>query len=98
MSFLDIFKKDKKDKTAIEYAIEGEYLCSKSDTKKAIKAFNKAIELEPENDMFYASRSKAYKNLEKYKEALTDIKKALQLQPDVSLYRKLKRQIMIFID
>lgn len=98
MSFFCKFFNKKENKAAVEYAIEGEYYVANSENRNALKAFNKAIELEPDNDMFYASRSKAYKNMEKYKEALADIEKALTLQPNIDLYKKLKRQIMIFID
>lgn len=98
MNFFGKLFKNKKNKSAAEYAINGEFLCSKGQCVKAVKEFDKAIALEPKNDMFYASRSKAYKNLEKYQEALSDIEKALELQPEVSLYRKLKRQILVFID
>lgn len=98
MSFLEKFFKKKENKTASEYALEGEYLCAKGQCAKALKEFDKAILLDPDNDMYYASRSKAYKNLEKYQEALKDIETALKMQPDVALYRKIKRQVMVFID
>ncbi|MBQ4123786.1 tetratricopeptide repeat protein [bacterium] len=98
MSFLEKIFGKKENKTACEYALAGEYLCAKGQSNKAIKEFDKAIALEPDNDMFYASRSKAYKNIEKYQEALKDIEIALKMQPEVALYRKIKRQIMVFID
>lgn len=99
MSIIDkLFGKKEKNKTACEYAISGEYLSFNGKNKEALKEFNKALELEPDNDMVYALRSKTYKNMEKYKEALEDIDKALSIQPDVNVYRKLKRQIMVFID
>ena len=98
MSFLkNIFCRNK-NKSASAYAIDGEYYLSNGKPKKALKELNKAIAMEPDNDMLYASRSKIYKSLEKYPEALKDIETALKMQPDVALYRKIKRQVLVFID
>lgn len=98
MNFIERIFGKKKNKSACEYAIEGEYLCANGKAKQALEKLNKAISMDPDNDMYYASRSRVYKNLEKYPEALKDIETALKMQPEVSLYRKIKRQIMVFID
>lgn len=61
-----------------------------TDKKNTIKAWNKAIKLEPENGWFYSSRA-AIKNLnEDYKGAISDYKKAIKYgDTDYMTYREL---------
>ena len=67
-----------------------EFFLSKNKYRQALHALDKAIALEPENDMFYFSRSKIKKEMQDYKNAVTDIDYALKLQPQITLYKELK--------
>lgn len=87
----NLFKKEKK--CASQYALEGEVLSIKGNYKKALKCFDEAIMLEPDNDMFYASRSVVKKGLSDNKGALEDIEKAISLQSSVKRYHQIKETI-----
>ena len=84
---------NKKKKCASQFALDGEVLRIKGDYKKALKCFNEAISLEPENDMFYASRSIVKKSLSDTKGALADIEKAISIQGSVKRYHQIKESI-----
>ncbi|MBQ8886512.1 MAG: hypothetical protein IJY61_02280 [Candidatus Gastranaerophilales bacterium] len=90
--FFSCFNKSKK--YASQYALECEVLRIKGDYKKALKNIDEAILLEPENDMFYASRSLVKKELSDNKGALEDIEKAILIQPSVKRYYEIKNQIL----
>ncbi|MEI0701468.1 tetratricopeptide repeat protein [Brachyspira intermedia] len=49
---------------------------------EAIKDYNKAIELDPNNSYIYYNRGVSKENLTQYKDALKDYKKALELDPN----------------
>lgn len=87
----NLFKKEKK--CASQYALEGEVLRIKGEYKKALKNFDEAILLEPDNDMFYASRSIVKKSLSDTKGALADIEKAISIQDTVKRYHQIKESI-----
>lgn len=93
MNFLKKLLKKDENKKASVLALEGEVQRRKGLYKKALKNFNIAIKLEPNNDMFYASRSIAKKELKDYKGALLDIQKAIQIQPSVSKYQKILAEL-----
>ena len=48
----------------------------------ALADFNRAIELDPDNAAFIASRGDAYKHTELYDDALADFNRAIELDPD----------------
>jgi tetratricopeptide (TPR) repeat protein len=49
---------------------------------KAVRIYNKAIELDPNNALLYSNRSAAYFNLRNFEAALEDALKAVQLAPN----------------
>ncbi len=87
------FLNRKKEKNAPQLALEGEVLRIKGKYKEALKNFNKAIEMEPDNDMYYASRSRIKKELKDFASAKEDIEKAISLKQSVNLYKKIKESI-----
>ena len=50
--------------------------------QEAISHYTEAIELDPENHVFYSNRSAAYIQAKKFHEALDDAEKAIELKPD----------------
>jgi tetratricopeptide (TPR) repeat protein len=61
----------------IAYANLGNY-------QQAIKDFNKAIELEPDDAYAYNHRGSTYSDLGNYQQAIKDFNKAIELKPDYS--------------
>lgn len=49
--------------------------------EESIKHFTKAIELNPEDHIFFSNRSGSYASLKKYQEALHDAEKCISLKP-----------------
>lgn len=90
--FKNIFS-SKKETNAAKLALEGEVLRIQGQFKKALINFNKAIEIEPDNDMFYASRSSVKRALNDINGALTDIEKAISLKPTVNAYKKAQLEL-----
>lgn len=97
MEFLKKLFKPKKEENAPKLALDGEVFRMRGEYKKALKNFNKAILIEPNNDMFYASRSAAKKGLKDFKGALKDIEKAIELKPTVNAYKKAEKELKCFI-
>ena len=89
MGFFDFFKK----KNAAQYAIEGDQYCLKLQYEKALKCFERAVELEPNNDEYYAYRSFAKKQLGDLNGALIDLDKAIELNPDFEIYQNVKKTL-----
>ena len=56
--------------------------------EEAIKDYDKAIELNPNNGAFYNNRGVSKENLGEYNEALKDYKKALELDPNYDTVRE----------
>lgn len=78
-------------KSAFDYAFDGEKLLLEKNYTKAIVFYNKAISIaEKENfeniDLYFSSRATINKNLGNLNEALSDINKAIEKQPNVYLY------------
>jgi len=62
--------------------IEKGYSCAvKGQYEKALEAFTKAIEQNPEDERAYYNRGAIYGNLGRYDEALNDFSKTLELNP-----------------
>lgn len=52
------------------------------DNEKAVKCFTEAIEKDPNNHLLYSNRSAAYAKLDRFKDALLDANKCIDLKPD----------------
>ncbi|MBD3878924.1 MAG: tetratricopeptide repeat protein [Quinella sp. 1Q5] len=61
---------------------EADKLYSKEDYTGAIKLYDEAIRLNPNDDMSYNNRGLAYKNLRQYERALQDFNRAIQINPN----------------
>jgi len=57
-----------------------------TDWQDELERFDKAIQLDPDNAVFYSRRGEAYKKLGRYEEAVTDYSKAIQLNPNNTVY------------
>jgi len=58
---------------------------NKGEHDKAIVAFTKAIELDPNHALAYSNRGWAYIQLGQYEQALADCTKAIELNPNLAL-------------
>jgi tetratricopeptide (TPR) repeat protein len=50
--------------------------------RQAIIEYNEAIEIEPDNSVFYYNRGHAYKEIIEYDKAIPDFTRAIELDPD----------------
>jgi tetratricopeptide (TPR) repeat protein/S1-C subfamily serine protease len=66
----------------LQYILRGEIRTSMGDTSEAIKDFNEALRLQPDNPFAYRQRGIAQFNEENYQAALADLNKAITLQSD----------------
>ena len=89
MGLFDFFKK----KNAAKYAKEGYQYCLKFQHEEALKCYEKAIDLEPNNDKHYLCRSYTKKQLGDINGALIDIDKAIELNPDFEIYQTVKKTL-----
>jgi tetratricopeptide (TPR) repeat protein len=64
---------------ATAYACRGGVLANTGELSKALKDFNQALKIQPENGDFYYSRSQVYERLEDTDLALADLAKAVEL-------------------
>lgn len=72
------------------------YASPKSDYKKAVKYYTKAIKLNPNNADYYAKRASMYDALGQYDLAFKDIEKAIELNPEEVKYRE--NRIVYYFD
>ena len=56
--------------------------CTSGDFTQVIERLSEALRLNPGNYTLYSNRAAAYMRVGKFKEALTDAKKVLELKPD----------------
>lgn len=68
--------------TAMDYFIQGNYDYDVGNCKKAVKDYTNAIELNPKIAEFYNNRAYTFMRMRDYKNALTDLDKAIELRPD----------------
>lgn len=66
----------------LQYILRGETLTTIGDTTQAIKDYNEALRLQPDNPFAYRRRGIAKSSEENYQGALEDLNKAIILQPD----------------
>ncbi|KAG8935484.1 hypothetical protein FRC02_008036 [Tulasnella sp. 418] len=63
---------------------EGNALMSKKSYKEAIEAYNKAVESDPFNPVYYSNRAAAHSSLEDHYSAIEDAQKAIEVDPKFS--------------
>ncbi|MDO4732450.1 MAG: tetratricopeptide repeat protein [Bacillota bacterium] len=68
--------------TVWDYFRRGNRAADEGDFPKAIEAYSKAIELDPDYAAAYYNRGSAYDDLKQYDEAIADYSKAIELDPD----------------
>ncbi|CAC9505607.1 hypothetical protein [uncultured Gammaproteobacteria bacterium] len=71
------------EKTAEEYIEKGNNNYHKSEFEKAIEAYKKAIEINPDSDMAYCNMGLAYDKLGELKEAIKAHKKAIEFNSNI---------------
>jgi tetratricopeptide (TPR) repeat protein len=76
------------EKTAEEYIEKGNNNYHKSEFERAIEAYKKAIEINPNSDMAYSSMGRAYYKLDKIEWAIEACKKAIDLNPALIIHNK----------
>ena len=65
----------------VVYTNRGIAYGNKQQYDRAIEDFNKAIELDPRDDIAYYNRGRAYENKQQYDRAIEDYNKAIELNP-----------------
>ncbi|VVH65315.1 hypothetical protein BSPLISOX_2021, partial [uncultured Gammaproteobacteria bacterium] len=70
------------EKTAEEYLLEGNRDYQKNKFKEAIKAYEKVIEIEPNNNWAHYNMGLAYYGLGKFKEAIKAYEKVIEIEPN----------------
>ena len=79
--------------TADEYYRQGCDYFEQEKFSQAVKAFEKAIELDTDNATYHYNLGAVYSNLGKYKEALKHLEKAEELAPESQTGKYAKEQI-----
>jgi len=69
---------------AEQFKLEGNGFMKQQKFDDAIQSYNKAIEIDPKNAVFYCNRAAAQTGKEAFDRALTDCRKALEIDPDYS--------------
>ncbi len=98
--FIDFFSKNKKyenfviNNQAVIIALDAETNRRKGNLKDAMDLINRAIQLEPDNDMYYVTKSLIFFDSGEIKDALSEINKALKLNNKVLRYKNLKKEIL----
>src|SRR5918996_3441347 len=64
-----------------EWARTGDLLKQEGNYNEAITAYNKALQIDPENKQAWVNKGDALNNLGNYNEAITAYNKALQIDP-----------------
>eukprot|EP01016_Furgasonia_blochmanni_P014917 TRINITY_DN1797_c0_g1_i3.p1 TRINITY_DN1797_c0_g1~~TRINITY_DN1797_c0_g1_i3.p1 ORF type:complete len:608 (+),score=221.37 TRINITY_DN1797_c0_g1_i3:156-1979(+) len=67
---------------ANEFKTKGNAAFTAGNYEEAVEHFTKAIELNPNDHVFYSNRSGAFASLEEYEKALEDANKCVSLKPD----------------
>lgn len=69
-------------KTSLDWFAEGNDAYNEKEDKKAIEAYKKAIELNPEHAIAYNNMGVAYRNIKEYSRSIEAYQKAIKLKPD----------------
>jgi tetratricopeptide (TPR) repeat protein len=72
---------DAKLEEVIDYSLRGDSNMDQEDYERAIANYDKAIELDPTNAIFFANRGFAYQMKENYERAIADFRIAIELDP-----------------
>ncbi|KAL9652207.1 hypothetical protein ABK040_013976 [Willaertia magna] len=80
---------------AQQYKNEGNLYFKKKNFNKAIEHYSKAIELNPNNAIFYSNRCACYQQLNDFKNMILDAKKTIILDPNFTKgYTRLAKAYM----
>lgn len=52
------------------------------DFERALQCYTKAIQLDPDNHLYYSNRAAVYMKQKKYENAANDSKKCIELKPN----------------
>ena len=74
-----------KTKSSEEYAEEGNHHYQAGEYEQAIRIYDKAIRIDPQNANTYVNRGSAYRALEKYERAISDATSAIKINPSMLL-------------
>jgi tetratricopeptide (TPR) repeat protein len=66
-----------------KHFVKGDLYFRNNKTKKAIKEFKKAINIDPRFALAYNNLGEVYSFLEKYEEAIREYKRALEINPEL---------------
>lgn len=75
---------DEEKEAAENFKIEGNGYMKNGAFDEAIKSYNKSIEIDPTNAVYFCNRAAAQTGKQAYDRALTDCRKALEIDPDYS--------------
>ncbi len=83
-------KKDKDIKDPVKLKELGNKAYINQNYDEAVEFFSKAIELQPDEPVFYSNRATVYFEQERFDDSLNDCDKALELNPKMvkAMYRK----------
>lgn len=99
-NFLKIFDKKNRYKNfvinnkAVIIALEAETKRRLKDFDDALTLINEAIETEPQNDMYYATKSLIFYDKNQYTSALEEINKAIKINNKVQKYKEIQQEII----
>lgn len=68
--------------SAEQWKNNGNAAFQKGNNAEAIKCYSKAVELDPNNHVYYTNRATAYASAQDWEKALTDADKAVSLKND----------------
>lgn len=78
---------------AIIYALEAETEKNLCNYKNALSLITKAIEKEPNNDMYYITQALIFKAMKNYYLAIESVNKAIELNGSVKSSQDLKKEL-----
>ena len=65
-----------------KYLLKGKFYLDNKEYEKALKNFNKVIEIDPNNKMAYNNKGYLYEELKNYKKALENFNKVIEIDPN----------------